>query len=70
MDAAALPTGSAALPWWVDALLILIALVIVITLVVLATEVVRNIGAGRRGERRPVDPPQLAAPSANGGDQA
>jgi hypothetical protein len=70
MDAVALPTGSAALPWWVDALLILIALVIVITLIVLAIEVVRNIGAGKKGERPPVDPSQLAAPSVNGGEQA
>jgi hypothetical protein len=70
MDAVALPTGSAALPWWVDALLILIVLVILVTLVVLATEVVRNIGAGKRGERPSVDHSQLAAPSVNGGDPA
>ena len=50
MESVSLPTGSAALPWWVDALLILIAVVIVITLVVLVTEVIRNIVAGR-GER-------------------
>jgi hypothetical protein len=64
-----MPTGTAALPWWVDALLALIALVILITLIVLATEVVRNIGAGKKEEHRPVDPPQLAAPSVNGADQ-
>jgi hypothetical protein len=69
MDAVALPTGSAALPWWVDALLILIALVIVITLIVLATEVVRNIGAGKKDKQRPIDSSQLAAPSVNGGKQ-
>jgi hypothetical protein len=57
------------LPWWVDALLILIAVVILITLVVLAIEVVRNIGVGRKSEPRSVDRSQLASPSVNGGDQ-
>jgi hypothetical protein len=42
-----LPSGSAALPWWVDALLILVAVVIVITLIVLVIEIIRNIGAGK-----------------------
>ena len=67
-----MPTGSAALPWWVDALLILVAVVIVITLIVLVTEMVRNIGAGRKGDRPPVDPSQPVVPAvqaANGGEQ-
>lgn len=50
-----MPTGSAALPWWVDALLILVAVVIVITLIVLATEIVRNFGAGRNSDSAAVD---------------
>jgi len=57
------------LPWWVDALLILIAVVIVVTLIVLATEIVRNIGAGRRGESRAPDGSQPAVPAVGGGDQ-
>jgi len=44
-----MPTGSAALPWWVDALLILVAVVI------LATEIVRNFGAGRNSHSAAVD---------------
>jgi UDP-N-acetylmuramyl pentapeptide phosphotransferase/UDP-N-acetylglucosamine-1-phosphate transferase len=64
-----MPTGSAALPWWVDALLILMAVVIVITLIVLVTEMIRNIGAGKKSEPGPADHSQLAVPSANGSDQ-
>jgi hypothetical protein len=45
-----MPTGTAALPWWADALLILVAVIIVITLIVLVTEMIRNIGAGRKHE--------------------
>ena len=46
------------MPWWVDALLILMVVVIVITLIVLVTEVIRNIGAVKRSEQRPaVSPP-------------
>jgi hypothetical protein len=65
-----MPTGTAALPWWVDALLILMAVVIVVTLIVLATEMIRNVGAGKKSARQPVDHSQLAAPAVNGGDQA
>jgi hypothetical protein len=61
-----MPTGSAALPWWVDALLILMVVVIVITLIVLVTEMIRNIGAGKKNEGRSVDAPP--APAVNGGD--
>jgi hypothetical protein len=64
-----MPTGTAALPWWVDALLILMAVVIVVTLIVLVTEMIRNIGAGKKSERQSVDHSQLAAPAVNGGDQ-
>jgi len=59
-----LPTGTAALPWWVDALLILIAVVIVVTLIVLATEIVRNFGAGRKGEEAPVSDAEAPASRA------
>jgi hypothetical protein len=45
-----MPTGTAALPWWADALLILVVVIIVITLIVLVTEMIRNIGAGRKHE--------------------
>ncbi len=64
-----MPTGSAALPWWVDALLILMVVVIVITLIVLVTEMIRNIGAGKRSEQRTADSPPEAAPAVNGGEQ-
>ena len=64
-----MPSGSAALPWWVDALLILMVVVIVITLIVLVTEMIRNIGAGKKGERRPADSPPETAPAVTGGDQ-
>jgi hypothetical protein len=63
-----MPTGTAALPWWADALLILVAVVIVITLIVLVTEMIRNIGAGRKRERPPGEPSSLAVPSVNAGD--
>jgi len=59
-----LPTGTAALPWWVDALLILIALVIVVTLIVLVTEIVRNFGAGRKGAEAPVSDAEAPASRA------
>ena len=64
-----MPTGTEALPWWVDALLALVILVIVITLIVLVTEIVRNIVGGRGGEPRPTDGSQPAVPAVNGGDQ-
>jgi hypothetical protein len=48
--AAFLPSGSAALPWWVDALLIFVAVVIAITLVILIVEIIRNIGAGKKSD--------------------
>jgi hypothetical protein len=51
-----MPTGTAALPWWADALLILVVVVIAITLIVLVTEMIRNIGAGRKDESPPVQP--------------
>ena len=43
-------SGYGTLPWWVDALLILIAVAIVVTLVVLVTEVVRWIAAGAKSQ--------------------
>lgn len=46
------------------------AVVIVVTLIVLTTEMIRNIGAGKKNERQPDDHSQLAAPAMNGGDQA
>lgn len=57
------------MPWWVDALLLLMAVVIVVTLIVLVTEMIRNIGAGKKSQPRPADHSQLAAPSVNGGEQ-
>ncbi|HEX4433327.1 MAG TPA: hypothetical protein VH012_00760 [Acidimicrobiales bacterium] len=60
--AAFLPTGSAALPWWVDALLIFVAVVIVITLILLIVEIIRNIGAGKKSD------PETAQSSLAGAD--
>lgn len=57
-----MPVGSAALPWWVDALLIFVAVVIAVTLIVLITEMIRNIGVGRKRSQPPVGPPS-ASPS-------
>ncbi|MFZ0250289.1 MAG: hypothetical protein WAL61_10115 [Acidimicrobiales bacterium] len=60
-----MPTGTAALPWWADALLILVAAVIVITLVVLVVEMIRNIGAGRKHHQSPThDTEDLNSPVA------
>lgn len=53
----------------VDALLILMVVVIVIMLIVLVTEMMRNIGAGKRSEQRPADSPPEAAPAVDGGEQ-
>ena len=52
------------MPWWVDALLILIALVIVVTLIVLATEIVRNIGAGKKSDEAPASGAEAPASHA------
>ena len=65
-----MPTGSAALPWWVDGLLILMVVVIVITLIVLVTEMIRNIGAGKKNGQRPTGSPPSAAPAVKGVEQA
>jgi len=43
--------------------------VIVIRLIVLVTEMIRNIGAGKRNGQRPADSPPEAAPAVNGSEQ-
>jgi hypothetical protein len=53
------PVGSAALPWWVDALLIFVAVVIAVTLIVLVVEIIRSFGTGRRTHERPVARPEV-----------
>jgi hypothetical protein len=61
-----MPTGSAALPWWVDALLIFMAVVIFLTLVWLLVEIIRNFSAGRRTDLQPADRQPTPSPGSAG----